>query len=90
MRYYKGVLILIIVTIFFQCIHSQTISKPVYVLVHGAWGGGWAFNKVDSLFTENGSEVYRPTLTGLGERVHLASISIGLNTHVKDIVNTIL
>lgn len=65
-------------------------SKPVYVIVHGAWGGGWAFRKVDSLLTAAGAKVYRPTLTGQGERVHLASKDVGLNTHILDIVNTIL
>jgi pimeloyl-ACP methyl ester carboxylesterase len=60
------------------------------VIVHGAWGGGWAFKNVDSLLTEKGNTVYRPTLTGQGERVHLASTSIGLNTHITDVVNTIL
>lgn len=69
---------------------AQTKPKQVYVLVHGAWGGSWAFKKVDSLLTEKGSIVYRPSLTGQGERVHLASTEIGLNTHIKDVVNMIL
>jgi pimeloyl-ACP methyl ester carboxylesterase len=61
-----------------------------YVLVHGAWGGGWAFKKVDSLLTARGHRVYRPTLTGLGERVHLGRPDVGLSTHVTDIVNVLL
>lgn len=65
-------------------------SKPVYVIVHGAWGGSWAFKKVDSLFTEKGCIVYRPSLTGQGERVHLATTAIDLSTHIKDVVNMIL
>ena len=69
--------------------YSQT-SKPVYVIVHGAWGGGWAFKKVDSLLREKGCIVYRPTLTGQGERVHLATTDVGLITHIKDVVNVIL
>lgn len=64
--------------------------KPVYVIVHGAWGGSWAFKKVDSLLTEKGCIVYRPSLTGQGERVHLASTGIDLNTHIADVVNTLL
>lgn len=90
MKYYKCLLIFIVVTISFQPLYSQTASDPVYVIVHGAWGGGWAFKKVDSLLTEKGNTVYRPTLTGLGERVHLASSDIGLDTHITDIVNSIL
>ena len=90
MKNYKRVLVFIIIAIFLQPSYSQTTSKPVYVIVHGAWGGGWAFKNVDSLLTEAGSAVYRPTLTGQGERSHLATLDIGLNTHIKDIVNTIL
>jgi pimeloyl-ACP methyl ester carboxylesterase len=68
---------------------SQSV-KPVYVIVHGAWGGGWAFKKVDSLMSEQGCIVYRPTLTAQGEKVHLATTDVGLQTHINDIVNTIL
>jgi pimeloyl-ACP methyl ester carboxylesterase len=70
--------------------HAQKSSKPVYVIVHGAWGGGWAFKKVDSLLREKGCIVYRATLTGQGERAHLASTDVGLNTHINDVVNLIL
>lgn len=65
-------------------------KKTVFVIVHGAWGGSWAFRQVDSLMTENGCIVYRPSLTGLGERVHLASPDVSLSTHINDVVNTIL
>lgn len=65
-------------------------SKPVYVIVHGAWGGSWAFKKVDSLLREKGCVVYRPSLTGQGERVHLARTDIGLATHISDVVNMML
>ncbi|MDI1250576.1 MAG: alpha/beta fold hydrolase [Lacunisphaera sp.] len=61
-----------------------------FVIVHGAWGGGWAFREVDRLLTADGHQVHRPTLTGQGEKVHLASPAIGLTTHVDDIVNVIL
>ena len=88
-RYYTIFLLLISIIISHNS-NSQILSKQVYVIVHGAWGGGWAFTKVDSLLTNNGCIVYRPTLTGQGERVHLASTDIGLNTHIKDVVNVIL
>ena len=65
-------------------------KKPVFVIVHGAWGGSWAFAKVDSLMTEAGCMVYRPSLTGLGERVHLSSANVNLSTHIEDVVNAIL
>lgn len=70
-------------------VEAQEASRT-YVLVHGAWGGGWAFKRVDSLLAAAGHRVYRPTLTGLGERVHLASPDIGLGTHVTDIVNVLM
>lgn len=65
-------------------------AKPVYVIVHGAWGGSWAFKKTDSLLTATGAVVYRPSLTGQGERVHLASLEVGLTTHINDVVNMLL
>ncbi len=65
-------------------------SPPIYVIVHGAWGGSWAFKEVDRLLTATGNKVYRPSLTGQGERVHLANKSIGLETHIRDVVNTLL
>lgn len=65
-------------------------DKPTYVIVHGAWGGGWGFKQLDQLLCARGYKVYRATLTGLGERVHLASPSIDLDTHITDVVNLIL
>ena len=62
------------------------ISRTI-VFVHGAWGGGWQFKKVEPLLEAKGFDVYRPTLTGLGERVHLAGPEVGLSTHIEDIVN---
>lgn len=70
---------------------KSVVSKPqTFVIVHGAWGGGWAFRKVDEMLTAQGHKVHRPTLTGQGERVHLASKDIGLDTHIDDVVNCIL
>ena len=64
-------------------------DQHTYVIVHGAWGGGWAFKPLDTALTARGHEVYRPTMTGSGDRVHLARPDIDLSTHVEDIVNTI-
>jgi hypothetical protein len=69
---------------------SHGKRKSTYVIVHGAWGGGWAFKEVDRLLSADGNIVYRPTLTGQGERVHLASTNIDLSLHIQDIVNVIL
>jgi pimeloyl-ACP methyl ester carboxylesterase len=68
---------------------KPTPAKPTFVIVHGAWGGSWAFRRVEALLREKGCVVYRPSLTGLGERVHLASPAVGLSTHIDDVVNMI-
>ena len=58
----------------------------IYVLVHGSCHGGWCWKKLIPLLNRNGDIVYTPTLTGLGERSHLVNKSIGLDTHILDIV----
>ena len=69
---------------------AQGRAHHTYVIVHGAWGGAWDWREVDSMLTRNGHHVVRATLTGLGERHHLASPTIDLHTHIDDVVNTIL
>lgn len=64
-------------------------QRHTFVLVHGAWHGGWCWRRVADLLTERGHKVYTPTLTGLGERSHLLSASINLDTHIADVVNVI-
>jgi pimeloyl-ACP methyl ester carboxylesterase len=60
-----------------------------FVLVHGAWLGGWCWQRVAPHLRRSGHEVYTPTLTGLGERAHLLSRDVGLDTHVQDIVGVL-
>ena len=60
-----------------------------FVLVHGAWMGGWAWARVRNALREAGHNVFAPTLTGLGERVHLSHPEIDLNTHIEDVVKVI-
>ena len=88
-----------LLTLLFVMLFLATSSVPgqqhrgahhTYVIVHGAWGGGWDWRAVDSMLTRSAHRVVRVTLTGLGERVHLASPSVGLETHISDVVNTIL
>lgn len=57
-----------------------------FVLVHGGWGGGWEWRLVAQRLQERGHLAYRPTLTGLGERRHLASPDIDLDTHIDDVL----
>jgi pimeloyl-ACP methyl ester carboxylesterase len=63
--------------------------KPSIVLVHGAWHGGWCWAPVRSHLEAAGHRVFTPSLTGLGERMHLGDPVPGLATHVADIVNLI-
>jgi pimeloyl-ACP methyl ester carboxylesterase len=58
-----------------------------FVLVHGAWHGGWCWKKVIPFLEKAGHEVYAPTLTGLAERAAELSPAIGLETHIQDIVS---
>lgn len=58
-----------------------------YVLVPGGWSGGWQWRSAARLLQAEGHEVFAVTLTGLGERWHLASPDINLTTHVEDVAN---
>lgn len=69
---------------------SPPPAVATFVSVHGAWGGSWSFQQLDRLLRAQGHEVLRPSLTGLGERAHLAHAEIGLGTHVQDVTNAIL
>ncbi len=60
-----------------------------FLLIHGAWHGGWCWKKVTPLLREASHQVFTPTLTGVGERSHLAHPLIGLETHVRDVVNVL-
>src|SRR5919107_5290055 len=60
-----------------------------YVLVCGAWLGGWCWNPIARHLRSQGLDAYPVTLTGLGERVHLASPEVDLETHITDVVNLI-
>jgi pimeloyl-ACP methyl ester carboxylesterase len=58
-----------------------------FVIVHGAWGGGWEWSPVADILRRHGHRAFTPTLTGMGERAHLSrSEAVGLGTHIDDIV----
>ena len=67
----------------------STQTAKTFVLVHGAWHGGWCWRRVADLLTNAGHKVFTPTLTGLGERSHLIDAKVNLSTHVTDIVNVL-
>ena len=60
-----------------------------FILVHGAWHGSWCWKRVRTMLQAKGHNVFTPTLTGLGERSHLLSPAISLETHILDVVNLI-
>lgn len=62
-------------------------SPRTFVLVHGTWHGGWCWSRVAGILRGRGHTVTTPTQTGLGERMHLMSTAITLDTFVADIVN---
>jgi pimeloyl-ACP methyl ester carboxylesterase len=60
-----------------------------FVLVHGAWHGAWCWQRVVARLAAQGHRVHAVTLTGVGERVHLMSPLITLETHIADVANAI-
>ena len=60
-----------------------------YVLVHGAWHGGWCWRELRPLLEQAGHDVFTPSLTGLGDRAHLSRPGIDLALHVQDIVGVL-
>jgi pimeloyl-ACP methyl ester carboxylesterase len=70
-------------------VSAQTAQRKTFVLVHGAWHGGWCWRRVSDLLEQQGQKVFTPTLTGVGERSHLISKDINLDTHITDVVNVI-
>lgn len=70
---------------------GRAAAKPgTFVLVHGAWHGGWCYARVAELLRAKGHRVFTPTLTGLGERSHLSRNGvINCSTHIQDVLNVI-
>jgi pimeloyl-ACP methyl ester carboxylesterase len=60
-----------------------------FVIVHGGWGGAWEWTPVARRLRACGHETFTPTLTGMGERAHLAAPDVGLETHIEDVVATV-
>jgi pimeloyl-ACP methyl ester carboxylesterase len=61
-----------------------------FVLIHGAWHGSWSWSRVRRLLAAEGHRVFTPTLTGVGERSHLLSRDVGLDTHIADVTNLMI
>lgn len=60
-----------------------------FVLVHGAWQGSWVWERVAERLRAAGHAVHVPSLSGLGERAHLAGPHVNLDTHIADVTSAI-
>ena len=65
-------------------------NKPHFLLIHGAWHGGWVWNEISEILRYQRYSVSTPTLTGLGEKKHLLSSKITIDTFIEDVVNHII
>ena len=72
--------------VFVRSVTAQ-IALKTFVLIPGAFCGSWYWRRVADLLEWRGHKVFTPTLTGLGERSHLLSKNIDIDTHITDIVN---
>lgn len=68
---------------------TSQVKRVSFVLIHGAWHGGWCWKKLTPLLRARGHEVATPTLTGLGERAHLLTADVDLDTHIKDVTSVL-
>ena len=76
-----------------QVVGAERLGRrpmAAFVLVHGAWSGAHGFHLVRRRLWAAGHEAFTPSLTGVGERVHLTGPGVTLSTHVADVVNTVL
>jgi pimeloyl-ACP methyl ester carboxylesterase len=72
------------------CAQNTAAAAPLtFVVAHGAWSSGWAWKKMHPLMAARGHRLLTPSYTGLGERAHLASPDIDLDTHIADVVNVL-
>ena len=68
---------------------AQTNARKTFVLIHGAFHGGWCWRRVADILEKHGHKVFAPSLTGNGDRSHLLSKDVILDTHIADIVNLV-
>jgi pimeloyl-ACP methyl ester carboxylesterase len=68
---------------------AQSSTRKTFVLIHGAYHGGWCWRHTADILESHGHKVYAPSLTGNGDRSHLLSKDINLDTQITDIVNLV-
>ena len=67
---------------------AAAAAKPLtFVLIHGAWHGGWCWRRVADLLIGRGHRVFTPTLTGVADRSHVGGPEVDLTTHIDDVAN---
>src|SRR3954447_14426584 len=64
-------------------------ARKTFVLVSGAFCGGWIWRRVADRLEQGGHKVFAQSLTGLGDRSHLLSKDVNLDTHIADVVNLV-
>jgi pimeloyl-ACP methyl ester carboxylesterase len=69
---------------------AQADARKTFVLVHGAWHGGWCWRRVADILEKHGHKVYAQSLTGNGDRSQLLSKGVILDTHIADVVNLVM
>jgi pimeloyl-ACP methyl ester carboxylesterase len=62
----------------------EETALTTFLVIHGAWGAGWAWKKMRPLLGKRGHELFTPTQTGIGERSHLAGLDVDLDLHIAD------
>jgi pimeloyl-ACP methyl ester carboxylesterase len=87
--FYLMILLLVLNSINLSA-QNRSQQHSVFILVHGAWHGGWCWEKVKEKLSSKGDLVYTPTLSGMGEHKHNLDSTIDLNTHIQDIVGLIV
>src|SRR3974390_975429 len=68
---------------------AQTSGRKTFLLIHGAYHGGWCWRLVTDILERNGHKAYAPSLMGNGDRTHLLSNDVNLATQISDIANLV-
>lgn len=68
---------------------KRVVKSATFLLVPGAWCGGWVYDDVAEILRSRGHRVFAPSLTGLADRSHLLSKETTLDTIITDVVNLI-
>ncbi|WP_051621219.1 alpha/beta hydrolase [Leeuwenhoekiella sp. MAR_2009_132] len=91
MKNTKRVLLFLILAFTVQINFAQSKSDdPTFVLIHGAWHGGWCWKDVKENLIKENFATYTPSLSGMGENRHNLNDSISLKTHILDIISLIV